>query len=70
MMNKNFIKFELVDNTNLDNYNESCKMEKSWFGKESDGQVMGIETYYNYCKEFAAALGFCEKTIEEWFGNY
>ena len=40
-------------------------MEKSWYGEESDGQIMSIETYYGMCKEFAAAMGFCESTIEE-----
>lgn len=69
-MNKNIMKFELIDSTNLNEFNESCKMEKIWYGEESDGQVMSIETYYSYCKQFAAAMGFCESTIEEWFGNY
>ena len=31
---------------------------------------MDIETYHTIGKEFAAAMGFCEKTIEEWFGDY
>ncbi|MGN0992805.1 MAG: hypothetical protein ACI4PE_02615 [Bacilli bacterium] len=67
---KNIMKFELIDNTRLDMYNETCKMEKNWYGELSDGQVIDIETYYNYCKEFAMAMGFSEKTVEEWFGNY
>lgn len=69
-MNKNYMKFELVDNTRKNIYNESCKMEKSWYGEENDGQVITIETYYVMCKEFAAAMGFGEKTIIEWFGDY
>lgn len=69
-MPKNIMKFELIDNTRKTIYNESCKMEKSWYGEESDGQIMSIETYYGMCKEFAAAMGFCESTIEEWFGEY
>lgn len=69
-MNKNYMKFELVDNTRKNIYNESCKMEKSWYGEENDGQVITIETYYVMCKEFAAAMGFGEKTITEWFGDY
>ena len=70
MPNKNIIKFELIDNTRLDCYNETCKMEKVWYGEMADGQIMDIETYHTICKEFAAAMGFCEKTIEEWFGSY
>ena len=69
-MNKNYMKFELVDNTRKNIYNESCEMKKSWYGEESDGQVITIETYYTMCKEFAAAMGFSEKTIIEWFGDY
>ena len=69
-MNKNYMKFELVDNTRKNIYNESCEMKKSWYGAESDGQVITIETYYTMCKEFAAAMGFSEKTITEWFGDY
>ena len=69
-MPKNIMKFELIDNTRKNIYNESCKMEKSWYGEENDGQIMSIETYYTLCKEFAAAMGFAEKTIDEWFGDY
>lgn len=69
MKNKNTIKFEFIDNTRLNRYNESCSMEKSWIGELEDGQILDIETYYIYCKQFAATMGFCEKTIEEWFGD-
>ena len=68
MDNKNVMKFELIDGTHLNNYNESCKMEKTWYGEMNDGQVMDMETYYYLCKEFAATMGYTEKTIEEWFG--
>lgn len=70
MKNKNIMRFQLIDNTRLDIYNESTVLEKSWFGEERDGQIMSLETYYCLCKEFAAAMGFAEKSIEEWFGNY
>lgn len=69
MKRPNKIKFELIDNTNIDNYNESCKMEKIWYGNMRTGQTLDLETYYYFCKEFAAALGFSEKTINEWFGD-
>jgi hypothetical protein len=70
MKNKNVLRFELIDNTRLNSYNESCTMEKTWFGETNDGQVLDIETYYTYCKQFASAMGFGEKTIEEWFGDF
>ena len=68
-MEKNYMIFELVDNTRKDMYNESCKMQKAWYNEDEDGQIMSIENYYYMCKEFAAAMGFCEKTIDEWFGE-
>ena len=45
-------------------------MEKIWYGKMEDGQIIDMDTYYCFCKEFAAAMGFSEKTIQEWFGDY
>ena len=66
---KNIMKFELIDGTNINEYNQSCEMKKIWYGMHDD-EIMSIEDYYEYCKEFAATLGFCEKTIEEWFGSY
>ena len=70
MPKKNIMKFELIDNTRMNSYNESCKMEKTWYGEMEDGQIIDMDTYYCFCKEFAAAMGFSEKTIQEWFGNY
>lgn len=70
-MNKpNKIKFELIDNTNINEYNETCKVEKIWYGEKNKDQVLDIETYYYFCKEFAGAMGFSEKTINEWFGEW
>ena len=66
--NKLIFKFE--DNTRLDQFNESCKFEKKWYGEQVDGQILTIEDYYLICKQFAAAMGFAEQTINEWFGEY
>ena len=66
---KNYIKFILVDNTNFNEYNESCEMKKTWYGLTNDAGIMSIEDYYYYCREFAAAMGYAEKTIDEWFGD-
>lgn len=70
MQKANKLIFILEDNTRLNQYNESCKLEKSWYGEQDDGQIMSIDDFYYRCKEFAAAMGFAQKTIEEWFGNY
>lgn len=64
---KNIFKFELIDNTNLDEFNESCKVEKSWYGHKEHGEVLDIESYFYMCREFAMAMGFGEKTVDEWF---
>lgn len=64
--NKNKFIFELIDNTNINQYNESIKVEKTWFGKGED-QVLDIETYFYMCREFALAMGYGEKTVDEWF---
>ena len=71
-MGKNKMIFELVDNTRMNEFNESCKMEKIWYSPNDNGceEIMPIEDYYVMCKEFAAALGFSEDTIEKWFGEY
>lgn len=65
----NRIKFIFEDNTHLDQFNETCRMEKQWYGELEDGQIMDIEMFYCFCKEFAATMGFAEQTINEWFGE-
>lgn len=66
----NMLKFELIDNTRQDAYNESTTMIKRWYGAEEDGQILSLESYYQRCKEFAMAMGFAEKSVNEWFGEY
>ena len=63
---KNYIIFELVDYTNLDEFNQSCEMKKFWYAREED-EIMSLEDYYYYCRAFALAMGYAEKTVEEWF---
>ena len=70
MKKPNKLIFILEDNTRFDEFNETCKLEKQWYGATKDSQILSIEDYYYRCKEFAAAMGFCESTINEWFGNY
>lgn len=66
---RSFIKFELCDNHNKDQYNESTTMIKAFYPTD-DCEVLSLENYYLYCKQFAAAMGFSEVSIEKWFGDY
>lgn len=66
---KNVFKIILEDNTNLDFYNTSCIMEKSWYGANESGDIISIEDYYYFCRRFAAAAGWTEETINDWFGE-
>ena len=52
-------------------YNDSvdCTYALYGTGDEMD-EVMSIEKYWCLCRYFAAAMGFSEKSIEEWFGSY
>jgi hypothetical protein len=68
-MGKNVMKFILKDGTNKNEYNESCEMVKSWYSTPEEVGIMSIEDYYYLCRQFAAAMGFGEKTIDEWFGE-
>ena len=69
IMGKNIMKFILEDGTNKNKYNESCEMIKTWYSTSDTIGIMSIEDFYHFCKQFAAAMGFTEKTIEEWFGE-
>ena len=71
-MEPNKLTFIFEDNTQLNKWNESCEMTKSWYGNSASGdsdEVISIEDFYYYCRNFAAALGFGERTINEWFGE-
>ena len=50
-------------------FNESTDCTFALYCNKDD-ELMSIETYYYMCKQFAAAIGFGEKTINEWFGEY
>ena len=69
-LGKNTMEFILRDNTNKNKYNESCHMTKSWYSDPEEIEIMSIEEYYVMCRQFAASMGYAEKTIDEWFGEY
>ena len=60
------MRFVLTDDKDIEGVD--CSFTLS--GKNKDDELMSIETYYCLCKNFAAAIGFAEATINEWFGEY
>ena len=38
------------------------------FWGANDAAGMSMEQYWSMCRRFAAAMGFAEETITEWFG--
>lgn len=64
------MEFWLRDDRNIE-YNESIDCTYDLYGTENQiDEIMSIEKYWELCRSFAAAMGFCEKTIIEWFGDY
>ena len=70
MKNIGSMEFWLHDNREIE-YNDSidCTFDLYGTGDEIE-EIMSIEKYWCLCRYFAAAMGFGEKTIEEWFGSY
>ncbi len=50
-------------------YNESVDCSFALYGEEKD-EALPIDKYYDLCRQFAAAMGFGEDTIERCFGRY
>lgn len=48
-----------------DEFNESVDCSFEVWGNALDGMTM--EQYYGFCRRFAAALGFGEQIINDWF---
>ena len=51
-----------------DKFNESvnCTFD-IW--KDKEDEILSIGEYWYYCRRFAAAMGFSEIVIDEWFGE-
>jgi hypothetical protein len=57
------------DDYREDEFNESTSCDFSiWKSWKDDS--MTIEDYWSFCKRFAAAMGYCERAINDWFGEY
>lgn len=60
----NELTFSLKDNSGrVDELNETISVT---FTVPDD---MSIWTFHRYCKQFAAAMGYAEKSIEKYFGE-
>ncbi len=68
MKNIGSIEFWLRDDRDTE-YNESIDCTWQLYG-EGDDEILSIEKYHDLCKCFAAAMGFSESTINEWFGSH
>lgn len=68
MKNIGSIEFWLRDDREIE-YNESTDCTWQLYGEEDD-ELLSIEKYHDFCKRFAAAMGFVESTINDWFGDY
>lgn len=52
-----------------DKFNESVDCTFAIWDDPSNCIAMDIELYWCLCRQFAAAMGFDDKTIIEWFGD-
>ena len=65
------MRFCLTDYRAVDfNQSVDCVFDLYGYG-ESDAidDVMGIETYWTFCRQFALVMGFGEKLVCDWFGD-
>ena len=60
------MRFQYKDFTE-DVFNESVDCTYEVWGV-NEGTGMSIDQYWSMCRRFAAAMGFGEETISEWFG--
>lgn len=65
-----YMRFDLDDDRETE-FNESVDCTYALYGTDDDlCELMSIEKYWCLCRQFAAAMGFGESTIKEWFGDY
>ena len=63
------MRFVLEDDRDT-NYNESVDITFALSGEDDDDEVMSIELYRDFCIRFAKAMGFADKTVDEYFGKW
>ena len=60
-----------LDDWREDKFNESTDLTYALYGDSADAdEILSLEKYHSYCKQFAAAMGFAEKSINDWFGEW
>ena len=59
---------KLIENGDPNELSENYETIFSVAGDDHD-DLLPICLYWDYCRRFAAVLGFSEKTITEWFGK-
>ena len=68
-MRRGELTIRLVENGDLNEFSENYETVFGLIGDDDD-DLLPMHLYWDYCRRFAAVLGFSEKTIEEWFGKY
>lgn len=55
----------------FDDYREDCdESVDCTFAVVDPSNEFTLEEYWRLCRYFAAAMGFCEASIDKWFGSY
>ena len=62
------LEFNLTDYRETE-FNESVELSYELW-REEGSELLSIEDYHYFCTNFAKAMGFAQKTIDEWFGDY
>ncbi len=63
------MRFVLDDNRDTE-YNESVDITFTLAGKSDNDDIMPMELYRDLCIRFAKAMGYAEKTVDEYFGKW
>lgn len=67
-MRQGKLTIRLDEDGDLNEFSTNYETVFSLIGDDDD-DLLPIRLYWDYCRRFAAVLGFSEKTIDEWFGK-
>lgn len=62
------LRFVLDDNRER-TYNESVDLEYRLFLENEDDEILELNDFVDYCRQFALAMGYLEKSVDEAFGR-
>ena len=57
-----------LDDDRETKYNESTDLSYELYLEDEDDEILEIDRLVDYCMNFAKAMGFAERTVEEAFG--